>query len=170
MKKVLFVLVMIVLVLSACGPVPTSTVADQTAKNIQNSSSASEYPVKNFVERTNINKRLELFDNPAQVSWIYCLSDTGAVVFYGAVEGKVTSSTKRLEPITTDNSSDWALYQYGGHVTNELLQQDGTFGQSDSYVYWFDPAGNYYQWGGEYFLTSIPVQVSVPVILVGATK
>lgn len=155
MKKLVLLLF---LFLVSC--VPTSQ--DIRQQEVQNSGPAT-YHVKNFVERSNINKRQELFDNEAQVSWIYALADNGQVIFYGPVLGKVTSSGKRLEPTTSTGDAAYANH-FGDIYTNELTQQDGTFGSSDTYVYWFDPDGNYYQWGGNYFLTSVPIAVNESVL------
>ncbi|HRZ18592.1 MAG TPA: hypothetical protein P5136_00920 [Methanofastidiosum sp.] len=93
-------------------------------------------------EQLNIKRRVELASDSSKIWWIYCLSDTGTVVFYGAVKGKVTSSKKSLPYVTSD----------------------GTSGESDEYVYWFSPAGTYFQWNGKYFLTSAEVRVETPVI------
>lgn len=93
-------------------------------------------------EQLNIKRRVELASDPSKIWWIYCLSDTGQMVFYGAVKGKVTSSKKHLPYVT----------------------QDGTSGDSDEYIYWFNPAGIYFQWNGKYFLTSEEVKVHNPII------
>jgi hypothetical protein len=97
-------------------------------------------------EQANIKKRVELSSDPNGIWWIYCLSDTGQPVFYGAVKGKVTSSWKNLGELSNGQNAD------------------GTYGNSDSYVYWFDPAGVYYQWDGKYFLTSREIKLANPVL------
>ena len=117
--------------------------------------------VKNFTEAQNISRRVKLMDDPNLVQWIYCLSDTGQVVFYGPVLGKVTSSGKRLEPNSVDD--DYPA-NYSDSWTNERIQADGTYGSSDTYVYWFDPDGVYYQWSGHYFLTSVEMPINSVVL------
>lgn len=119
-------------------------------------------PVKHFTEAQNIARRLDLMDDPNLIQWIYCLSDSGAIVFYGPVVGKVTSSGKRLEPVTISVNATSA--QYGDTLTNERMQADGTFGSSDAYVFWFDPNGIFQQWSGDYFLSSVPIKIKTPVI------
>jgi len=170
MKKFVFVVLFVVLVSGLVGCAPSAIEARNSAVN---STGPSTYQVHNFVERSNIDKRQKLFDNLALVSWIYCLSQTGTVIFYGPVQGKVTSSGKRLEPIQASGTNGYANFTYpdGSIVaTDELMQQDGTFGTSDSYVYWYDPAGNYYQWGGQYFLTSVPISVNESVLNVRSVQ
>ena len=95
------------------------------------------------------------------------MSDTGQILFTSPVVGKVTSSTKRLEPITTVASGDYAQVPvYNGYEVGEIMQTDGTYGSSDSYVFWFDPEGNYYQWSGSYILSSVPLKLKTPVFSV----
>ena len=163
MKRIIVLFVLMFLLVGCRGGSASQIERYQT---IQDSGTGNLYQVQHFIERENINKRQELFDNPAQVSWIYCLADNGQVVFYGPVLGKVTSSTKRLEPISSVGSPDSMAYyqQFGDIYTAEIMQQDGTFGNSEIYVYWFDPNGNYYQWGGDYFLTSIPIKINESVL------
>ena len=126
------------------------------------------------VERQNIVSRLELAQNPNTIMWIYCLSDTGQYIFFSPVRGKVTSSTKRLEPThgfeTSDTYVSGAIrvntVKNGNVRTSELMQADGTFGSSDNYVYWFDPEGNYYQWNGPYFVSTVPIKLKTAVLSV----
>ena len=120
------------------------------------------YEVTHSVERDNINKRLALSNDPTQIMWIYCLSDMGNIILSSPVVGKVSSSDKRLEPKTGS--------RYGGGVdvhriadtrytSNELMAADGTFGSSDSYVYWFTPEGQYFQWNGDYIESNAPLKL-----------
>ncbi|GEM_PF-2864051 len=122
------------------------------------------YEQTHSVERDNINTRLKLFDDPNHILWIYCLSDTGNVVLSSPLVGKVTSSGKRLEPREASGrvGGDGHNYGYVGkekYHTNEILGVDGTYGSSDSYVYWFTPEGQYLQWNGNYLLSSVPFKL-----------
>jgi hypothetical protein len=167
MKKLVVVLVVIMMLLAGCKGSSSTGQAQQRAQEVQHSDPV--YAVQNHVERDNIQRRLKIFDNPAQVSWIYCLADNGQIVFYGSVLGKVTSSGKRLEPkemagCTGDYCGSNEAFAYDGDWVIERMQADGTFGSSDAYVYWFDPDGNYYQWGGYYFLTSVPIKINESVL------
>lgn len=168
-RKVVLVFMMGILILTACTG--GQKIQERTTKAEE---AMPVYVVKNYVERANIQKRQRLFDDPAQVSWIYCLGLNGQVVFYGPVLGKVTSSNKRLEPLTTVGCTGDACYSSKASVfdkqyTTERIQADGTFGHSDNYVFWFDPANNYYQWDGTYFLTSIPIKIKESVLNVRDT-
>lgn len=91
----------------------------------------------------------------------------GHIILRNPVRCKVTSSGKRLEPLTASLSP----YQSGGDLplvrgntyTNELMQVDGTFGTSDSYIFWFDPMGRYHQKGEGYLITDYPIDLDNPV-------
>jgi len=126
-------------------------------------------PLSSSVEQDNINNRLQIMNKASTTLFFYGLSETGNIIFRSMVKGKVTSSTKRLEPITAE-SGDCASTGNGGFCSNEMLQADGTFGNSDNYVYWFDFEGNYYQWNGLYILTTKALSVPTPTIDFQATK
>ncbi|MEK6885009.1 MAG: hypothetical protein AABY22_35585, partial [Nanoarchaeota archaeon] len=121
--------------------------------------------LQSSIEQENINKRLQLVNSPSTTMWFYGLSDTGSIIFRSVVNGKVSSSTKRLEPISGDNTNNYCSSKNAeGKCSNELIQADGTFGPSDEYVYWFDYEGNYYQWNGKYILTTKPLLIPAPLI------
>ena len=121
------------------------------------------------VERDNINYRLKVTNDPNQIMWIYCLSDMGQVLLTSPVRGKVSSSTKRLEPTTIEGSHDTMSYlnevAIGGYrfYTKEVMGADGAYGASDPYVYWRTPEGQYMQWNGKYIESSVPLKLSTPV-------
>lgn len=98
-------------------------------------------------EQHNILKRNKIVQDPTIIMWIYCLADNGQVVYYGPVDGKVTSSNKSIRMF---NSTD----DVG----------DGTTGGSDSYVFWFSPEGEYYQWNKAYFLSTAEIKISNTVL------
>lgn len=111
------------------------------------------YQVQNFTEAKNINARVSMMDDPNLVGWIYWLSWDGRVILHEAVRGKVSSSGKRLEPIT----NNWSNNDYMGG--QEVVQMDGTFGHSDPYVYYRTVEGIYRQWNGLYAYSTQPFVV-----------
>jgi len=121
--------------------------------------------LEHSVERDNINKRLQLANDPTQIMWIYGLSDMGNVVFSSPVVGKVTSSTKRLEPRTMGgNNSITGYIGDDSYQTNEIMSADGTYGESDPYVFWFTPEQQYFQWNGKYILSNAPLRLERPIL------
>ncbi len=118
------------------------------------------------IERENINKRLRLLNDQNQIRWIYCLSDTGNIILSSPVLVKVTSSTKRLEPSTgrVYGGHDYHIINGNEYVSDELMSADGTFGQSDQYIFWFTPEGQYFQWSGKYILSDVPLKLEKSVL------
>lgn len=117
-------------------------------------------PVFNYsVERENIAMRLTTTNNPLTIGWIYPMS-AGRVLGRFPVRGKVTSGSKRLtntEMYSTVDSGD-------GNYAYEMVpapDEMGTYGGSSNYVFWFDPAGNYFQHEGDYFYSTSPYQIDV---------
>ncbi len=105
-------------------------------------------------EQRNIGDRLELDNKPGSVKHLYVISAaSGQVILYSTVRGKVTSGGKRLTPNTVAvaageyHSHDGISVDIGGqrYETAEVLQDDGTYGSSDPYIYWFDVRGAYHQ-------------------------
>lgn len=105
-------------------------------------------------EQRNVKERYKIDNEPGAIKHLYVLSAySGQVLIYSTVKGKVTSSGKRLTPVSVNNASDSTNTTYGfrvdisgeTHYTNEVLQDDGTYGSSVEYLYWFDQKGVYHQ-------------------------
>lgn len=113
------------------------------------------------IEQRNIIERLKRDNEPGSVKHLYIISAyTGDVLQYSTVRGKVTSGGKRLSPKTVNGYTGSTL-AYNNHVTiggydyitDEVLDDGGAYGDSGSYLYWFDAQGNYQQYypsGGTY--------------------
>jgi hypothetical protein len=114
------------------------------------------------VEQGNVKKRIELENTPGAIKHLYIISAmSGQVIIYSTVDGKVTSSGKRLTPtkVTAQHvatgryNDDAVVFHYGekvniggnSHRTSEVLQDDGTYGTSIHYLYWWDTRGQYHQ-------------------------
>ena len=76
---------------------------------------------------------------------------SGQTLIYSTVKGKVTSSGKRLSPTSVVVGASGERrrpgYSTGADdmVTSEVVQDDGTFGSSIPYLYWWDTKGVYHQ-------------------------
>lgn len=123
------------------------------------------------VEQNNIAGRLKMDNTPGSVKHLYIIApESGQVIIYSTVQGKVTSSGKRLSPKTVNNSTRGFDVQIGNerHYTSEVLQDDGTYGDSAEYIYWFDSQGRYHQHyftGGQIIhISDQPVQVRSVII------
>jgi multidrug efflux pump subunit AcrA (membrane-fusion protein) len=109
----------------------------------------------NTVEQTNIVARLENDNKIGAIKHLYVISPySGQVILYSTVKGKVTSSGKRLTPTSVDARSGLEYTGVDGNyvnigqapmLTNEVIQDDGTYGSSEPYIYWWDTKGLYHQ-------------------------
>lgn len=110
-------------------------------------------------EQRNVKKRLEEDNKPGSIKHLYVISAwSGQVIVYSTVKGKITSSGKRLTPVTVSTAYNTGTSSYsksfdgiavniGGEQkrTGEVLQDDGTYGSSIPYVFWWDVKGIYHQ-------------------------
>lgn len=105
-------------------------------------------------EQRNVRDRLIADNKPGSIKHLYIISAySGQVLIYSTVRGKVTSSGKRLTPTSVVVGANgeyrragFAVPQLGDDiVTSEVLQDDGTYGQSVEYLFWFDQRGAYHQ-------------------------
>lgn len=98
------------------------------------------------IEQSNISARLKMDNTPGSIKHLYVISAySGQVLIYSTVKGKVTSSAKRLAPSSV--SSTGFSVDFGGteRTTDEVLGDDGTYGGSIEYLYWWDTRGIYHQ-------------------------
>ena len=119
------------------------------------------------LERINIKKRLELWNNESKISYIY-LIDFGRVVAFHTVKGKITSGNKRLtsNSATVDGDGQEAgigknIWNDSGSFTIERPELDGTYGTSGNYIFFWTTDGIYVQWSGNYLLMDEPMKVNI---------
>lgn len=109
------------------------------------------------IEQENVGKRLKADNAAGSVKHLYVISPlSGQAVLYSTVQGKVTSSGKRLSPGSMIKKYDCGkdcTFIEGQHfyvngeeqITRVPIQDDGTYGSSSPYLYWFDAQGRYHQ-------------------------
>ena|SRR3989344_3818721 len=103
-------------------------------------------------EQRNTADRLKEDNKPGSIKHFYVISAySGQVIIYSTVRGKVTSGGKRLTPSTvigdTPGTNSYFVVEMGGRRlgTSEVLQDDGTYGSSSDYLFWWDTKGVYHQ-------------------------
>lgn len=111
-------------------------------------------------EQANIIAKVQRDTELGAVKHLYVISSyTGDVLEYSTVKGKVTSGGKRLSPKTVfqerEMYGNWNTVNIGNatFVTNEVIDEYGSYGDSSNYFYWFDAQGMYHQYfpsGGTY--------------------
>ena len=102
-------------------------------------------------EQANIKKRIIEENQPGAIKYFYAISAYNNSYIYATVSGKVTSSGKRLLPSqatpgATNQGGAFSVNSGGSSFnTDEVMNEDGTYGTSIDYIYFWDPQGNYYQ-------------------------
>lgn len=107
-------------------------------------------------EQRNVRQRLLEDNKPGAIKHLYVISPySGQVILYSTVKGKVTSGGKRLTPTSVAAiDGQYVNQQHSGvgvtlggqtFATSEVLQDDGTYGSSGEYLYWWDVRGAYHQ-------------------------
>ena len=120
------------------------------------------------LERENIKKRLELWNNDNKESYIYLISFGRVMAFY-VVKGKITSGNKRL----TSTERFVGGKDCGDSYCDMLIESpelDGTYGSSNPYIYFWTTDGAYVQWNGEYMLSDQPLKLSTQPELIRTIK
>ena len=133
------------------------------------------------IEQRNVGQRILQDNKIGAVKHLYVISAySGQVLIYSTVKGKVTSSGKRLTPNTV--ATERGSYAYGflvniggqSQYTGEVLQDDGVYGSSVEYLFWWDTKGVYHQHyvaGGQILhISDQPLAVKSVIINMAATK
>lgn len=108
------------------------------------------------LEQWNIKQRLIHDNKPDALKYVYVIGPNGGITMNFQILGKVTSSGKRLTPRTVAAYSSGGGYGYSSpgidvtigsktYETQEVPEDDGSFGDSMEYFYMWTTAGNYIQ-------------------------
>ena len=148
---ILLILVPMTITNTGCG---MTTAPPKSASGVSKANVKVPTDVNNLTrEQKNVGRRLLDENKPGAVQHLYIISAySGQVLIYSTVKGKVTSSGKRLSPYTVSEGGgcipgDPFPVNIGGETryTAEVLQDDGTYGSSDEYLFWWDTKGIYHQ-------------------------
>ena len=117
-------------------------------------------------EIDNIKKRLELTSDPALMGYIVLFNDMGTPILYTTVKGKVTSGGKRL----TAPFQETALRRNGvGDQSSsdftDAPSDEGTWGSSNPYIYFWTTGGQYIQWSGNYLYSDKAFRIDTPSVV-----
>ena len=149
--KIFLVFLLIGVVLFAgCESTPRQPVSDsgvtKASANVQTQANGLT------IEQENIKKRYEMENLPGSVKHLYIISPySGQVILYSTVKGKVTSGGKRLTPSNLVGVADFASAYMNVYIngqrykTPEVIGDDGTYGSSGNYIYWWDTKDIYHQ-------------------------
>lgn len=127
----------------------------------QGQEKANQLNFTDNAEQANIERRLRLTAQPGMIGYIVLMNQAGQPIMYTAVRGKVSSSGKRLTPPDMLRNYGSATYNVGPGPSDE-----GTWGSSDPYIYFWTVDGQYMQWNGPYLYSNSPIRLSVQPLVV----
>lgn len=119
----------------------------------------------NFTENSeidNIKRRLELTSKASQMGYVVLLNSAGQPVMYTTVKGKITSGSKRL------TKPDYSSSEGAGtnNVVRAAPSDEGTYGSSSEYIFFWTAEGQYIQWNDKYLYSDRPIRLSVKPIVI----
>ena len=147
-------------------PPPESTAKVEMRQNEatqQRLSAAVPAPVvKTSIERKNLKRRIERINTENMVSYVYLLSQTGKVVAYYTINGKVSSLNSYLTAMERVEKVDggWNGAYGPTYVTLEAPDLDGSYGKNVEGVFFFTTEGAYVEWNGQYVWSDQPLKIT----------
>ena len=144
MKKYTFlILLTLSWIFYSCSP-PTEEKSTTSKTGVKETTADVKTDINGHtIEQNNIVQRLKEDNTPGSIKHLYIISAySGQVMIYSTVKGKVTSSGKRLTPLTLARSGGQGDYVW---YHTDVIQDDGTYGTSVEYIYWWDSKGIYHQ-------------------------
>ena len=148
---------------SGCDGNKTETsTRDIEAKKSADASNAIKFSAN--AERDNIVKRVTLTSDPGLVGYVVLFNDAGAPIAYYGVRGKITSGNKRLTP--RDRFVRCDKGQAHGDCLVESPSDEGTYGSSNPYVYFWTSDNQYIQWSGAYIYSDKPIRLRVEPLVI----
>ena len=168
MKKVLLFIPLSLLLLGAGCTLREKGTSGTTAKyeqvlteENQERLLKSQPPVKLqwSLERENINRRTNLWNDENKISYIY-LVNFGKVMAFYPIKGKVSSVNSQI------TNPMQIVGKYDNRVVIPSPAEDGSYGTNGDSIFFFTVEGVYVEWKGDYLLADQPLQLSTPPELV----
>lgn len=164
MKKIITIIALAAMTLGVVACVPDSPA--KSTKQTQSQKAAKAAQAITFTENAeidNIKARLELTSSPSMLGYVALMNEMGQVVMYTGVKGKITSSGKRLTvPVQKYKIDRGANY---GTTLGPAPSDEGTWGSSSPYIYFWTTNGQYIQWSGKYLYSDQPFRLSAEPLL-----
>lgn len=147
--------------LAACEAGPPTTQQQQAARA---EAAARSISFTDNAEIGNISRRVRMTANPGQIGYILLLNESGTPIVYASVRGKVTSGGRRLTPAHHLDCNSYGCGQI------EQPGDEGTFGSSNPYIYFWTTEDQYYQWSGQYLYSDRPFRTTVTPFVVAVRE
>ncbi len=115
-------------------------------------------------EIDNIKRRLEITSSPGKIGYVVLLNEAGQPILYTSVKGKLTSGSKRLtRPMELIHGDRGQAY---GDFLAPGPSDEGTYGSSSPYIYFWTHEDRYVQWSGDYLYSDQPIRLRVEPLVV----
>ena len=147
--------------LAGCEPNAPANPA-KTAQAAKAAEAANSINFSQNSEIDNIRRRLELTSNPGQIGFVLLLNEMGKPVMYASVRGKITSGSKRLTAPQEVKCLEVADAVGCSQQMVDSPSDEGTYGSSTPYVFFWTTDGQYFQWAGKYLYSDKPFRISDP--------
>lgn len=162
MKKLLMILLASTLI-SGCARNDPPSKKNEQAKIAERAADNIKFTANAEIE--NITKRLQITSDPGLMGYVVLLSESGQPVLYTTVKGKITSGSKRLT-----KPYDFANMGGGGWDKVESPSDEGTYGSSNPYIYFWSQSGQYVQWSGHYLYSDKPIRLSIKPLVIDVAE
>lgn len=157
MRKIVFLMALAISMILVSCDIPATSSTPVSSSGVKQATVKVKVGSDGFTtEQRNVADRLDEDNKIGAIKHLYVISAySGQVIIYSTVKGKVTSSGKRLTPTSVSaqdgdmvgSASMGMKVDINGetHRTEEVIQDDGTYGSSNPYLFWRDVRGVYHQ-------------------------
>lgn len=111
------------------------------------------------LERENINKRTQRWNDPNKVSYIY-LVNYGKVMAFYTIKGKVSSVNSQI------TNPQQLVERWEDRYLMPSPAEDGSYGENGDAIFFFTTDDTYVEWAGDYMLADKPLKLSTPPVIV----
>lgn len=166
--KILSVAALVVISIGLTGCTDTAPKSTKVTEATKANRAAESIKFTENAEIDNIKKRLELTSSSGLLGYATLLNGVGQPIAYYTVKGKITSSGKRLT-----KPFEWARHDCGSNdCTDDVAapSDEGTYGSSSPYVYFWTTSGQYIQWSGDYLYSDQPYRLRIEPLVIDSTN
>lgn len=181
MKKVIGIIIVLLIITTFSGCYTTTeikqadyrnntlgkeaAITEQNQERLLNNQPVEQVDYSN--ERDNLNKRNKEWNDKNKIGYLYCIGDTGAIIAFYTIKGKVSSINSML---TTNLQMVRNPFYYINNSSADVLLMespnlDGSYGTNGDGIFFYLTDGTYAEWNGKYMLTSQPIKLSTPPIM-----
>lgn len=157
-------------------PKKTTNQVEQSTAESNHERLISQVPIpqiKDSLERRNVAKRAETFNNSDKISYVYLVS-FGKVMSFHTAKGKISSLESYMNPTErlVDSNGNKCKRDWVSNVGFEPCyalsapEIDGTYGSNPEGIFFFTTEGAYVEWNGEYMVSDQPLKLTTPPELV----